>query len=175
MLGKVEELIGLVHPAGRLKPGLTLLQDYRQGRRPEWVKILGKLKAGEKAEVNRQGDGLYAILQCYEPKPRAEGRFEAHQHHTDLQYLSEGTEWIEVCDPTAQASLPPFDANGNVYFPLGPGAHSRMRLEAGEVAVLFPNDAHAPCLRVEDAPAGLVRKIVIKLKNAHLVEIPPHR
>lgn len=170
MFGKVEELAGLVQSASRLRKGIAILQDFREGRRPEWVKILGELKAGEKAEVAIEGDTLYAILQCYHPKPRAEGRFEAHQRHTDLQYLSEGAEWIEVCDLSAQTGLPPFDANGNVFFPLGPTAPSRVRLVAGTVTVLFPNDAHAPCLRIEDSPAGLVRKIVIKVKDAHLLE-----
>lgn len=172
MFGKVEELAGLAQPASRLKRGLALLQDYREGRRPEWVKVLAGLKAGEKAEIAVEGDTLYAILQCYRPKPRAEGRFEAHQRHTDLQYLSEGTEWIDVCHLREQANLPPFDANGNVFFPLGTTACSRVRLAAGDVAVLFPNDAHAPCLRVEDAPDALVRKIVIKLKDAHLTDSP---
>jgi len=172
MFGKVEELIELVQPASRLRRGLAVLQDYREGRRPEWAKTLAGLKAGEKVEVAIEGDNLYAILQCYAPKPRAEGRFEAHQRHTDLQYLSEGTEWIEVCPLGEQASLPPFDARGNVLFPLGASAHSRVRLAAGDVAVLLPSDAHAPWLRVEDAPDTLVRKIVIKVKEAHVTESP---
>ena len=172
MFGKVEELIGSLQPASRLKRGLAVLQDYREGRRPEWVKVLAGLKAGEKVEITIEGAILYALLQCYRPKPRAEGRFEAHHRHTDLQYLAEGTEWIEVCHLREQANLPPFDANGNVFFSLGAAAHSRLRLAAGEVAVLFPNDAHAPCLHVEDAPDNLVRKIVIKVKDAHVMESP---
>lgn len=170
MFGKVEELIEVVQPASRLKQGLAVLRDYREGRRPEWAKVLAGLKAGEKAEIAIEGDTLYAILQCYRTKPRAEGRFEAHQRHTDLQYLGEGTEWIDVCHLREQANLPPYDANGNVFFPLGTTARSRVRLAAGDVAVLFPNDAHAPCLRVEDAPDALVRKIVIKIKDALLSE-----
>jgi len=172
MFGKVEELIELIQPASRLKRGLAVLRDYRENRRPEWAKILAGLKAGEKAEIAIEGDNLFAILQCYRPRPRTEGRFEAHQRHTDLQYLAEGTEWIEVCYLRAQANLPPFDVRGNVFLPLDATAHSRVRLAAGDVAVLFPNDAHAPCLRVEDAADALVRKIVIKVKDAHVTDSP---
>jgi biofilm protein TabA len=171
MFGKVEELIVQVHPASRLRSGLALLRDYREGRLPEFDRVLAGLKAGEKAEIAIAGDTLRAILQHYSPKPRDEGRFEAHQCHTDLQYLSEGAEWIDVCDLHAQSDLPPFDARGNVYFPLGTAAHSRVRLNPGEVAVLFPSDAHAPCLRVEDVPDTLVRKIVIKVKDALRIEV----
>jgi len=170
MFGKVEELVGLVCPGGRLQRGLALLCDYRQGRRPDWRRILAALKPGQKAQAALEGDALFALFQCYLPKPRAEGRFEAHQRYTDLQYLDEGGEWIEVCPLSEQADLPPFDAQGNVFFPLGTAAHSRVRLAAGQVAVLFPQDAHAPCLRVEDAPETPVRKIVIKVRDAHLFE-----
>lgn len=168
MFGKVEELFGLVQPASRLRRGLAIFRDYQAGRLPEFNKVVAGLSPGDKAEITIEGDKLYAILQCYQPKPRDQGRFEAHQRHTDLQYLCEGTEWIEVCDLHAQPNLPPFDAKGNVYFALGTAAHSRVRLVAGNVAVLLPNDAHAPCLRVEDAADTLVRKIVIKVKDGHL-------
>jgi len=170
MFGKVEELIEVVQPASRLKKGLAILQAYGEGQRPEFAKIIAGLKPGDKAEIAIEGDTLFVILQCYRPRPRTEGRFEAHEHYTDLQYLVEGTEWIEVCHLPAQANLPPFDVRGNVFFPLDAAAHSRVRLAAGDVAVLFPNDAHAPCLRVEDALDRLVRKIVIKVKDAHVTE-----
>jgi YhcH/YjgK/YiaL family protein len=173
MFGRVEDLLGRVHPASRLHRGLAVLQAYCTGCRPDWTEFLAGLKPGEKREVAIEGDILYAILQCYAPKPRAEGRFEAHARHTDLQYLAEGTEWIEVCDLRAQTERPPFDEKGNVFFPLGPDTHSRVRLGAGQVAVLFPNDAHAPCLRVEDAADTLVRKIVIKVRDAEVLDAAP--
>jgi beta-galactosidase beta subunit len=66
-----------------------------------------------------------------------------------------------------QAALPAYDAKGNIFLPLGTAAHSRLLLEAGDLAVLFPNDAHAPCLRVEEGKDELVRKIVVKVKDAH--------
>lgn len=87
-----------------------------------------------------------------------------------IEFSLPTTEWIDVCDLPTQINLPPFDAKGNVFFPLGTAARSRVRLAAGDVAVLFPNDAHAPCLRVEDVPDALVRKVVIKIKDAHLAE-----
>jgi beta-galactosidase beta subunit len=43
-------------------------------------------------------------------------------------------------------------------------------LHAGEVAVLMPADAHAACLRVAGEEEALVRKIVVKIKDAHLTD-----
>jgi YhcH/YjgK/YiaL family protein len=168
MFGRVEDLLGQIHPQSRLSRGLSVLRDYREGRLPEFTKIVTNQKPGDKTRIPIEGDILYALLQCYAPRRRDQGRFEAHQCYTDLQYLCEGQEWIEVCELRAQRNPPPFDENGNTYFPLPATATTRLRLGPGEVAVLFPNDAHAPCLRVDDAPEALVRKIVIKVKDAQL-------
>jgi biofilm protein TabA len=168
MFGKVEDLLPLTRPGSPLNKGLSLLKDYLDGRSPEFDKTVRGQKASDKAQITLEGDSLFVIVQCYVPKPRAEGKFEAHRRHTDLQFLCAGREWIDVCDLRQQTGLGGYDANGNVFFPLGNTPRSRVLLEAGTVAVLFPNDAHAPCLRVEDGKDELVRKIVVKVKDAHL-------
>ena len=138
------------------------------GRSPEISLILSRQKAGDVAKLPVEGDELYMLIQTYKARSREQGRFEAHQRHTDLQYLCAGQEWVDFCDLDARPNLPAYDGNGNLYFPLGTRAHSRLLLRAGNVAVLFPNDAHAPCLRVEGSQDELVRKIVVKVKDAHL-------
>jgi biofilm protein TabA len=168
LFGKVEDLLLVTRSGSRLNRGFSLLKDFLDGRSPELNQTLRGQKAGDSARIPIEGDSLYVILQCYAPKPRPEGRFEAHQRHTDLQFIFAGKEWMEVCDLRRQTGLPAYDANGNIFFPLGNTAHSRLLLEAGTVAVLFPNDAHAPCLRVEESKEELVRKIVVKIKDAHL-------
>ena len=170
MLGKVEGLARLVHPGSRLRRGLALLQDCVAGRLPEVVNQVSTLPPGETIRVSLEGDALYLLIQCYKPKRREQGRFEAHARHTDLQFLWSGRECIEVCDLHASLPAAAYDKNGNVYFPLGNQAHSRLLLHAGEVAVLLPEDAHAACLSVGGEGKELVCKIVVKIKDAHLLE-----
>ena len=169
-LGRVEDLARLVHPSSRLRRGLELLQDCVAGRLPEVLNQISTLPPGETSRVSLEGDALYLLIQCYKPRTREQGRFEAHERHTDLQLLWSGRECIEVCDLRLRQTLPPYDSQGNLYFPMGDEAHSRLLLHAGEVAVLLPSDAHAPCLRVEGEAEELVRKIVVKIRDAHLVE-----
>ena len=169
LFGRAEELLEQVRPGTRLARGLTYLRDYREGRLPEVENIVRRQKNGDKARVEIQGEALFALIQCYPPRAREESLFEAHQRYTDLQYLCEGREWIEVCDLKSQEGLSPFDADGNVYFPLTREVHTRLLLQPEQVAVLSPDDAHAPCLRVGDAEA-LVRKIVIKVLDAEMTD-----
>lgn len=130
--------------------------------------MVSNLPPGETSRVSLEGDALYLLIQCYKPKRRDEGRFEAHERHTDLQFLWSGRECIEVCDLRTLEPAPAYDSKGNVYFPLGDKVHSRLILQAGDVAVLSPQEAHAACLRLKGETSELVRKIVVKVMDAHL-------
>ena len=168
MLGKPDDLVVLVHPESRLRRGLELLQDCLKGRLPEVVSQISSLQPGETRRVSVNGDALYLLIQCYKTRRRIEGRFEAHARHADLQFLWSGRECIEIRDVRAFQSVPAYDGSGNAYFPMGDKVHSRVLLQAGEVAVLLPQDAHAPCLSLDDEEETLVRKIVVKVADAHL-------
>ncbi|GEM_PF-413198 len=172
MLGKVDDLVALVSPGSRLRRGLELLQDCLAGRLPEVLSQLSSLQPGETRRVTVNGDALYVLIQCYKTRRRGEGRFEAHARHADLQFLWSGRECIEVFDVRRLQPLPARDEHGNVYCPIGDEVHSRLLLQAGEVAVLLPQDAHAPCLSLEDGGEKLVRKIVVKVRDAHLPDSP---
>jgi YhcH/YjgK/YiaL family protein len=168
MHGKLEDLNHLVHPNSRLKRGLELLQDCVTGCRPEIMNQISMLAPGETSRISLEGDALYLLVQCYHPRTREQGRFEAHERHTDLQFLWSGCECIEICDVRSQPNLPCYDSHGNFYFPLGNESHSQLLMHAGEVAVLLPEDAHAACLSLGGEGEALVRKIVVKIRDAHL-------
>jgi biofilm protein TabA len=167
IIGKVEDLVVLLHPSSRLTRGLRVLQDCMAGRLPEVTHELTTLVPGATRRVDLEGDAFYLLLQCYQPKRRDEGRFEAHERHTDLQFLWSGREIIEVCDLHTALPSVVYDAKGNVYFPLDDKTQQRLLLQAGQVAVLLPGDAHAACLKAEGEGEELVRKIVVKIRDAH--------
>lgn len=169
MVGNIEDFFGKPPVSRRLERGLAILRDYRAGRRPDIAELVSSQCAGDTAKIMVEGDALYLIVQCYRTRTREQGKFEAHQHYTDVQYICDGQEWIEVCDLRAQpGKMPAYDANGNIFFALDSQAQGRVLLRAGEGAVLFPNDAHAPCLRVDGGEGELVRKIVVKIWDAHV-------
>ena len=168
MLGKIEDFVGCVHPDSPLRQALNLLWDYQLGRQPEIAEIVARQKPGETVKIPINGDLVYLLVQCYETRARERGRFEAHQAYTDVQFLGQGTEWIELFDLRRRSAAPTYDRNNNAYFPLDPEPCSRLLLRAGDVAVLFPNDAHAAGLSVAESQHSLVHKLVIKVKNAHL-------
>lgn len=109
--------------------------------------------------VEIEGGRLFALRQAYLTKPAAEARFEAHRLHIDLQYVMRGEEIIRVAPLSAGRTIQPHDEAKDIAFFEADG-FSGVLLRAGMVAVLFPEDLHAPsiCPSVPEP----VSKIVVK-------------
>jgi biofilm protein TabA len=166
IFGKLEDLSVQLQSNNRLKKALLILQDYSAGRLPGVTKAAANQRIGDTTRISLEGDDLYVLIQCYMPSNRETARFEAHQHFTDLQCVCEGSEYITVCSLRDEKAVPPFDTSGNTYFPVGSEPCNHIILRRGDIAVLFPNDAHAACLAVDGRNNELVRKIVVKVRDA---------
>ncbi len=111
------------------------------------------------------GDNVYAEVQSYVTKPASEAKYDAHRRYIDIQFVVTGEEtigWAPIED--LQVSTPYVDQHDYL---LGSVEESRTipaRLRAGQFAILFPADAHAPRLATTSPVA--VRKIVVKVRVA---------
>ncbi len=109
------------------------------------------------------GETVYAVIQAYETQPAGrEVKFEAHRKYVDIQYVAAGEEvmgWIALEDLPGSTS---YDAEKDVVFGLLPASQViPVRVHAGQAAIFFPEDAHAPKLAVYTSIP--VKKIVIKV------------
>lgn len=106
-------------------------------------------------------EGVFALHQSYVTKPASQGRYEAHRRFIDLQYIVSGTELIRVAPFVEGMVTDRYDSETDLeFFRLGQGSDFLMK--PGMVAVLYPEDLHAPCLAHEE-PA-LVQKVVVKVR-----------
>ena len=111
------------------------------------------------------GSGIRAILQQYESRPRAEGRWEAHRAFWDLQLVLSGVElfgWAPLEDLVARD---PFDESRDIGFLEGAGEF--VTLSAGRFALVAPTDAHMP--GIASGSPSTVRKVVFKIPTALMV------
>lgn len=105
------------------------------------------------------GDKVYAMVQCYETRPREKGKWEAHRRYIDVQYVVEGIEAMGYAPLDKLTVTQPYIEEKDCLFLAGEG--SILKVPAKTFAVFFPQDAHMPCLAVA-APAP-VRKVVVKV------------
>lgn len=122
---------------------------------------------------NHQADefvkGVYTIgssaagdvtVKCEEPAllPREKAALEAHRRFIDIHVPLKGTETIGWAPVNALKHVrSPYDADRDVAF-YGDSAHSLIHLKLGQIAVFFPEDAHAPNIGL-----GNHKKLCIKI------------
>ena len=95
------------------------------------------------------GDKLYALVMTYHTKSADELKFEAHKKYIDVQLLLDGQEFLDVSlDKNLDVQMP-FSAEMDAVLFKAPKQFSSVLLEPGRFAVLYPDDIHRPCRKVE--------------------------
>jgi len=108
------------------------------------------------------GTACFALVQTYETAPASTRRMEAHRKFVDIQYVVSGSEFIGICAPENQSSITEYDDQKDVQFFEGKTGVSDCAMQAGELAVFFPEDLHKPGCQLGDKPTP-VTKVVIKI------------
>lgn len=108
------------------------------------------------------GDHCFALVQTYETKPPGMAKFEAHRKYIDVQFLFSGRETILWAPLAAmkEETLAYDEAKEAALWKLVPDV-TELHMGAGHFAILFPQDAHAPC--VEWGKSEPVFKVVVKV------------
>ena len=147
----------------------TLDQIYRyqtlSPRFPAAFEFLKKLPADiALGRHDIDGDNCYALVQTYSTKPMAQAKFEAHRKYIDIQYLQTGRESLLWSPLSALTQVTqPYVEEKDVAFFATPPQVTPVNLRAGDFAIFFPEDGHAPGM--ECAGSTEVRKIVIKVRG----------
>jgi YhcH/YjgK/YiaL family protein len=113
-------------------------------------------------KVEIEGDNVFAIIQRYETQEADTPKFEYHRKYIDVQYLASGEEIIGWAPVERMTITDPYDAEKDVAFgTMATGKWTPVYLQAGQAAVFWPDDGHAPKLAA-GAPSA-VMKIVVKV------------
>ena len=111
------------------------------------------------------GDHCYALVQTYETKPVEKAKFEAHRKYIDVQFIHSGRETILWAPLAAmrEETMAFVDSKDAALWKLVSDV-TPLHMGAGHFAILFPDDAHAPC--VEWEKSADVFKVVVKVAVA---------
>lgn len=151
-------IVSTIEDAGRysaISAGLKLAIEWLQARGANAVFEKGITALGE--AVPGQGE---ITVKCEEPAlvPPEKARLEAHRRFIDIHVPLKGTEiigWAPV--EVLKHCLEPYSDERDVSF-FGDSAHSLLNVRRGQIAIFFPEDAHAPNIGL-----GNHRKLCIKI------------
>ncbi|MBX3010879.1 MAG: YhcH/YjgK/YiaL family protein [Caldilineaceae bacterium] len=116
------------------------------------------LENTEPGKVEIDGNRVFALVQEYNTKPRAQGFWEAHRQYLDVQYVAKGVEHMGFAN-LEQLTAGAYDAAKD-YVP-AEGAGSFVLLPAGMFTIFMPQDAHMPGIAVNEPQP--VKKVVVKV------------
>jgi biofilm protein TabA len=113
-----------------------------------------------KAEID--GDRVYAIIQRYETIKADPPKFEFHRKYLDVQFIVSGEETIGWAPVESMTVTETYNEDKDICFgKVASGKWTPVRLQAGQLTVLWPEDAHAP--KLATAAPSPVMKIVVKI------------
>ena len=113
-------------------------------------------------KITVDGDNIFINLSTYTNKNVKDCLFESHKKYIDIQFVLRGSEIIDVCDTdTLKATDDRLDTD-DIAFYENTDVFSTAYLTEGEFTVLFPGEAHRPCV-APDGKGVKVRKAVAKI------------
>ncbi|HNW43692.1 MAG TPA: YhcH/YjgK/YiaL family protein [Elusimicrobiales bacterium] len=140
----------------------------RPGLEPGINKALDWLRRGDPAALadgkyEIDGEKLFALVQRYTTAAAPEApKFEAHRKYIDVQFIAQGMEAIGCAPLPLLTVTEAYNEEKDFCFgTVVAGDWSSLILAAGELAIFYPADAHAPKLAAGAACA--VTKIVVKV------------
>ena len=154
-----------------LSPATDMTQLERQMRRnPEqWRRAVEFLKENDLMKLAEgrhevTDDGVYANVQTYLTKDTAP--FENHRRYIDVQCVVSGEEDIFISGiPDCTVRQSDYDVAADIEFFADAAQPRKARADKDNFLVLFPGDAHRPCIS-PDGRQTRVRKIVVKVPFA---------
>ena len=109
-------------------------------------------------------DTVYVNIEEYETKHLQDARFEAHKEYIDVQIVLEGKEELYYTDVNNLTVDIPYSKEKDIMFYKDKVAgNDKFTLDETNFIILFPQDAHAPQVCIDNNPAK-VKKAVIKIK-----------
>lgn len=119
----------------------------------------------EKADVVLPGEKVRIKIRPMRTKPASDCTWEAHVKELDIHFNAYGVEKIGVADVDDLTVIDKDEVKDIIYLNGGEGDYITVR--PGTFLIVFPEDAHMPCIAADKpVPVGkMIAKIAVKRIN----------
>ncbi len=112
--------------------------------------------------ITVDGKNIFINLSTYTNKNVDDCLFESHKDYIDIQFVISGSEIIDVCETTGLKTTEDRLETDDIAFYENTDVFSSAYLEEGIFVVLFPGEAHRPCV-APDGKGIKTKKAVAKI------------
>ncbi len=108
--------------------------------------------------------GAYINIERYQTRKKETLKLEAHKKHIDIQFLIEGKEKVYTTGLEGLVEEVEYSKEKDVVFYKTPNRPlNKSYLIENKFMILYPNDAHAPCIDFYDKSQN-VKKGIVKIE-----------
>ena len=107
-------------------------------------------------------DWLTVTVKHADTDCEANRRLESHRKNIDIQWVIDGMEAIGIADVSSLSVEEPYDPEKDVAFWERRPAMTKVVLKEGSYAILYPKDAHMPCIAAPKP--GTIRVAIGKVR-----------
>lgn len=116
----------------------------------------------EKGRITIDGENIFINFSEYTNKNVKDCPYESHRKYIDIQFVISGREFIDICPAEGlKVTEDRLETDDIAFFENG-DAFSRADLTEGTFVVIFPEEAHRPCV-APDGVGVMVKKAVAKI------------
>lgn len=105
------------------------------------------------------GDNIFVNMASYTTKKHDECKFENHKKYIDIQYVLAGAERIDLADADKLTVTEDKYSDGDIAFFADKDAQTSVTLQAGDFVVIFPDEAHRPCMAADNEPSAVAKAV----------------
>ncbi len=117
-------------------------------------------------------ENIFANVQTLELKPKKELKWEAHRKYIDIQFIIKNNELMGVYDTNEFKKIKEdYDETKDLIFYENENNsdgskknYNFITLKENDFVIFYPQDVHAPMLRIENDKKETVKKVIVKIK-----------
>ena len=95
-------------------------------------------------------ENCFVLEQAYITKDKEDCLFESHKKFIDIQYMFEGDEIMEVENVNNLLVETPYKDDLDYAKYSQSKDSSILKIRENELAIFYPNDAHMPCIKIDE-------------------------
>lgn len=120
-----------------------------QDKNSDEYKTLINTKVGECNKIVLD-ENCFVLGQAYITKNKEDCLYESHKTYIDIQYMFEGDEIMEVENVNNLTITTEYNPDLDYAKHAQSKDASVLKIKENELAIFYPNDAHMPCIKIDE-------------------------
>ncbi len=132
----------------KFQKAFAYIEKLQDKNSPEY-KSISNIKVDECNKIVLD-ENCFVLEQSYITKDKENCLYESHKKYIDIQYMFEGDEIMEVENVNNLLITTEYNEELDYAKYAQSSSSSILKIRENEFAIFYPNDAHMPCIKIDE-------------------------